>query len=289
MKPLPPGMTLRPLTASDLAAAHELRKLAGWNQSERDWAGYLEFEPAGCLAAEVAGRVIGTATTITYGTRMGWIGMVLVHPSQRREGVGTALLNASIRYLKSRGVEAIKLDATPMGREIYERLGFCDEYELARHEGIAPPADSRRSDAVCPLTSDVMEELISFDAPIFGAPRPAVLASLCRRNPGLCFVWRGPTGLAGYLIAREGSNAVQVGPWMARDGQVAEQLLGALLQRVAGRRVFIDVPAPNRAGRELMVRIGFTVQRGLTRMFLGSNNWPGTPALVFSTSGAEKG
>mgnify|MGYP000349334607 CR=1 FL=1 len=47
--------------------------------------------------------------------------------------------------------------------------------------------------------------------------------------------------------------------------------------------------ASNVAGTELMHRIGFAVQRGYTRMYLGANPVPGKPAQIFSTSGAEKG
>ena len=56
----PAAPTIRRLVASDIPIAHELRRLAGWNQTERDWAGYLDFEPEGCFAAEIDGRVIGT-------------------------------------------------------------------------------------------------------------------------------------------------------------------------------------------------------------------------------------
>src|SRR5215213_5752134 len=103
-------VTLRRLTAVDIPVAHELRRLAGWNQSERDWAGYLDFEPNGCFVAELHGKVVGTATTITYGKCCGWVGMVLVHPEQRRGGIGTELLNHSIEYLRWRNVQCIKLD-----------------------------------------------------------------------------------------------------------------------------------------------------------------------------------
>ena len=31
-----------------------------------------------------------------------------------------------------RGIPSIRLDATPQGRPVYQRLGFEDEYELCR-------------------------------------------------------------------------------------------------------------------------------------------------------------
>ena len=45
-------------------------------------------------------------------------------PEWRREGIGTAILEKLIDEARNRGVEAIKLHATPMGKALYEKRGF---------------------------------------------------------------------------------------------------------------------------------------------------------------------
>lgn len=285
----PPKVTFRPFTPADIPFAHELKNIARWNQTLTDWHGYLEFEPDGCFVAEVNGRAAGTATTIRYASGVGWIGMVLVHPELRRLGVGTQLLRHAIGYLQRRETRCIKLDATPMGKQVYVPLGFLDEYEVSRFDGVAPMTGTLPSEAVFPFTTDELANVADFDAPAFGADRTRVLASLMRRKPGLCLVARDHAGISGYLIAREGHQAIQLGPWTARDPAVAERLLLAFFSRAAGQRVLVDVPGPNRAGREQIEKYGFTVQRGFTRMFLGENLLPGNPGMVFGTGGAEKG
>lgn len=279
---------LRPMRAEDILFANTLRQLAGWNQTERDWHGYLSYAPAGCFVAEVDGRPAGTATTIRYGDRFGWIGMVLVHPDIRRLGVGTRLLDHAIRSLQAAGVRGVKLDATPMGRNVYLPLGFVDEYELSRYEGTAMGGETIPDGValVGPADLPAMERL---DAEAFGAARPAVLESLSRRNPELCLVVRRAGGVAGFLLARHGASTVQVGPWMAEDAATAEKLWQALLGRVTGRRVYVDVVAPNPAAVALVRRSGFAVQRTLTRMYLGENPFPGDPRRVFGISSPEKG
>ena len=285
----PAEATLRRMELADVTRAMELKNLAGWNQTEKDWRGYLQFEPEGCFVAEAGGVRAGTATTLAYGDRVGWIGMVLVHPDARRFGIGTRLLRHAIDYLQRRGVACVKLDATPLGKKVYVPLGFRDEYELSRYEGLAPAGDAATAPAVQYLTDGDLAEVTAFDAPLFGAERGAVLRSMGRRNPELCFVSRDASGVRGYLIAREGQNAVQLGPWVARDAAVAQELVGAFFRRVTGKKVFVDVPHPNAAGCTLIAKHGFTVQRGYARMFLGENRHPGQPACVFGTSGAEKG
>jgi GNAT superfamily N-acetyltransferase len=287
-EPAKAEVSLRALGAGDIAFANQVRSLAGWNQTEHDWRGYLAYEPAGCFIAEVGGQPAGTATTIRYGDRFGWIGMVLVHPDQRRHGVGTQLLRHCIAYLQRAGVSSIKLDATPMGKKVYVPMGFVDEYEISRYEGVMPPA-AGAADNVSAFTSADVEAVAKFDAPVFGADRAKVIASLRGRNPDWCFVARKGGDISGYLIARQGASAVQIGPWIACDSVTAENLWRAVSARIAGKRTFVDVPAPNSAGVALMQRNGFTVQRTLTRMFFGQNTHPGTPGQIYSTGGPEKG
>jgi len=45
-------------------------------------------------------------------------------PVWRRKGIGTAILEKLIEEAKKRGVEAIKLHATPIGKTLYEKRGF---------------------------------------------------------------------------------------------------------------------------------------------------------------------
>lgn len=283
-------MTIRLMHENDIPFASQVRELAGWNQAERDWHGYLAFEPEGCFVAEVDGRPAGTATTIRYGDRFGWIGMVLVHPDHRRLGIGSRLLLRSIDYLRDRGVRCIKLDATPMGRQVYLPLGFVDEYELSRYEATAPAVARPTAAPPAPLTATDAAEIATLDAVAFGAERGRVLAVMGGRDPELCFVSRDDAGaIRGYIVARHGARAVQVGPWIAQEAETAEQLLLATLSGVSGRMTFIDVPAPNPAAVGLVQKYGFGVQRTLTRMFLGENTSPGEPRLVYGISSPEKG
>lgn len=280
---------LRGLTSADVSFAAGLNALIGWNQTERDWRGYLEFAPGGCFVAEVGGQRAGTATTIAYGNRFGWVGMVLVRPEFRRLGLGTRLLRHTIDFLRSRGTGCVKLDATPMGRPVYLPLGFVDEYEVSRYQVTAGPPAAVAAEEVEPLAQVDFSALTALDAAVFGAERPVVLRAMGARDPALCFAVSAAGRIRGYAIARQGREAVQLGPWIAEDPDTAERLLVAVLARVAGRRVFVDVPHPNPAGRALVERYGFTVQRGFTRMFLGENRFPGEPEKVYGTSGAEKG
>jgi GNAT superfamily N-acetyltransferase len=294
LSPAAMSVEWRLLRFSDIGAAHELNRIAGWNQTELDWAGYLEFEPNGCLAAVMEGQLAGTATAIRYSSALGWIGMVLVHPRFRRLGLGTQLLEHSIRYLTEKGTRSIRLDATPMGRPVYLPLGFKDEHEITRLEGPGPrmwvgleaAASGGGPAHLAPMDLDPVADL---DAEAFGVRRPEVLRSLSRRNPELCFVAKDAQGITGYLIARDGREAVQVGPGVATEPLVAARLLSALLGATAGRRVFLDVPTSHLSALGTAEARAFKVQRAFTRMVLGDAAPLGRPEWILATSGAEKG
>jgi hypothetical protein len=66
---------------------------------------------------------------------------------------------------------------------------------------------------------------------------------------------------------------------------VAEALLG----RLAGHRVFWDIPDANQPAIGLANEHGLTVQRPLIRMFLGPNSNPGDPRAQFALAGPEVG
>jgi len=131
---MPSPLHLRHLTETDLDFADRMRAALGWNQRREDWARYLRHAPDGCFLAEWEGQPAGTVTTTSYGEDLAWIGMLLVHPDYRRRGIATALMERALEHLRSRRIRCIKLDATPEGRPVYERLGFRDEWTMQRWE-----------------------------------------------------------------------------------------------------------------------------------------------------------
>jgi ribosomal protein S18 acetylase RimI-like enzyme len=281
------GLVFRKLLETDIPFGMELKNFAKWNQIEADWKRFILYEPDGCFVAMYNGEPVGTVTTINYEKRFGWIGMVLVHPQKRRLGIGTALLCKAIDYLKEIGVETIKLDATPEGKNVYIPLGFLEEFDLNRRQGMGITIDC----VEFPLIKvEDLQDIIRFDAKIFGAEREIVIKNLVQENPDTSFIAKNHEGqIEGYIIARKGLNACQIGPWISKSSSLAEELFVLMLKKLSGKRIFLDVPCENEKGVEIVEKYGFTIQRGFTRMFFGSNAYPGTPLYIYATSGAEKG
>ena len=109
----PHAVALRSMRATDIDAGLRLCRVSGWNQVRRDWEQFLALSPDGCCVAEHEGHVVGTVATVRYGTRFGWIGMVLVDPAVRGRGIGTRLLDHALALLSD--MPLVRLDATPAG------------------------------------------------------------------------------------------------------------------------------------------------------------------------------
>lgn len=271
----------------DVAFGMTLKNLAGWNQLPLDWQRFREFEPEGCFLLRWEGRPAGTVTTIAYEDLFGWVGMVLVHPDMRRRGLGTALLMAGIEYLENRGVAAVKLDATPMGKELYDTIGFVDEYRLERWQGQGhrgPQPQGLRE-----LTLNDLDALAAFDRPIFGADRTRVLRRLLAEPTIRVAAEFEADELIGYVAIRPGQNAMYLGPWIALNGATAERLWQWGLSMAGEAPLFVDVLLPCPYALDLVRQSGFEQQRYLIRMYRGRNLSPGRPEVQCGVFGPEIG
>ena len=284
---MPSHVGMRQLTEADIPFGMKLKNTAGWNQIEDDWRRFLTLEPEGCFVAQADGEDAGTVTTTRYGDRFGWVGMVLVLPERRRGGIGTALLQKGIAYIESRGTKAVRLDATPMGKKLYDTLDFQDEYHLERKQGFAA---AQKCPELPRMSASDLADVIAFDEPIFGANREPMLRTLFEQHRELCFFRRGENGAVdGYVMARPGLNAYQIGPWIATSPEVAESLFATALNALAGSPVFLDVPLVREAPADIVARYAFETQRPFIRMFRGVNAYPGDVPCVYAICGVETG
>jgi GNAT superfamily N-acetyltransferase len=268
---------IRLLTTRDLDGAVSLSSTAGWNQRPADWRMLLQLAPAGSFAAVADGRIIGTAIGIDYGT-FGWIAMMLVDPGWRGRGIGARLLEEAIGAVPP-GIP-IRLDATPLGRELYRRYAFEDEAELTRHvaDPSRPAADAAadpssphpvpgRVGEVRRLTAAALPAVIARDDRIFGAHRRILLDWALHGAEQYAHVLDASAGGGPhYCFGRPGRLFDQIGPVVADDDDAACALVSASLRAADGRAVVIDA-FDRHAGFTGWLRTrGFTASRPLFRM-----------------------
>ncbi len=282
------GLELHPLTPGDAARGAMLSAEIGWNQVEADWR-YMLDNGVGFGRSNAEGKLVASAMALPYGT-FAWVCMVLVSPDYRRRGLATDLMQRVLDQMKERGIVA-GLDATPAGREVYRQLGFEDVYGLDRlwADRVAPSPDGGETPArIAPLTMGEIDEVAEYDARSFGADRRALLAHLRQRLPQRAFVARVGEWLAGYVMARDGRQAIQLGPIVAEDPDIAIALARHALDGYAGAAVIdaMDYQAPL---IDWLKRSGFEFQRPYIRMLLGRTEPVDQKDYVFAPAGPELG
>lgn len=110
----------------DVATCRALRRTVFIEEqgvSEADEVDDLDDHAIHLLATD-AGRPVGTARLLTYGS-MGKIGRVCVLAESRGTGLGAALIRVGIETFRARGgIETVKLGAQVHAQGFYEKLGF---------------------------------------------------------------------------------------------------------------------------------------------------------------------
>jgi GNAT superfamily N-acetyltransferase len=258
---------IRLLTIGDLDGAFGLSAAAGWNQRLADWRMLLQLAPAGSFAAVAGDRIIGTAIGIDYGT-FGWIAMMLVDPAWRGRGLGARLLEEAMGAVPPQ--IPIRLDATPLGRPLYQRYGFADETQLTRFVAEpSRPAVDLASGATPPqvrgLTPSDLPAVIKRDDRLFGAHRRLVLEwSLegARRYAQVIDTDAGPQ----YCFGRSGRLFDQIGPVVAADDNSAQALVSGALPAAEGRSVVVDAFDRHTGFTDWLRNHGFSASRPLFRM-----------------------
>jgi hypothetical protein len=213
--------------------------------------------------------------------------MVLVLPSRRRQGFATRLLRIALDDIGKRGLTPI-LDATPAGRAVYVQEGFVDTWGFRRFEQRRALTAPGRGTGVRPLRDADWPQLLELDARAFGASRERLLRAIAARLPAAALVAEGGAGIEGFLLGRDGREACQLGPLVARSTGAARTLLAAGLAAVPAP-LFLDLVDREPGLSAWLESLGFSFQRPFTRMVHGAPAAPGEAGLVYCPAGPELG
>jgi GNAT superfamily N-acetyltransferase len=277
----------RAMTLADVPFGLQLCRLAGWNQTPADWQRFIALEREGCFIASRDGKPAGTACVFTFGP-VAWVAMVLVHPAQRGGGIGTAMMKHAIGWADARGIASLRLDATALGRPIYEKLGFTADYDFARYEGVPLPPARETYAAAMAFNDDDMASCVALDSAAHATQREALVRPLLRESHS-ARVTRNDTGdVTGLITWRPGHNATQIGPCIASDAAAGVVLLNAAAAAVGDGPVFVDIADENAAAVAWAAERGLTRQRPFVRMTRGVKV-NDHPSRIFASSGPEKG
>jgi len=274
--PMSSGFSIRPLEAGDIALVTEWARNEGFCPGEGDVAIYRQTDRqglwVGCLGEEPIGCIAG----VRYSQAYGFIGMFLVTPRHRGLGYGVQLWRHALDHLNE--VACVGLQAAPDRITDYACWGFQSASTTTRWQ-----LNGREMQGASPLENQLslvdattlpVRVIQAYDASREPSPRPHFLRDWLHHPAGTVLALvDGQRQCHGFgrirpCLMKEGTGW-RIGPLLADDADLAEQLLRGLLERHRGV-VLLDEPGANPAAGALMRRLGFAPISETLRMYRGT-------------------
>ena len=104
-------------------ALADLRKSVGWNRMEREYQNPLMMSYYHIAVYEKE-KLIGYIDSVSNGVTDAYIQDLMVCPDYQGSGIGTALMDKMIEYLKEKRIYMISVVYEERLKPFYERFGF---------------------------------------------------------------------------------------------------------------------------------------------------------------------
>ena len=259
---------------TEVAPIFSLSQSAGWNQTINDLK-TLVAQPGtinlqAILSNENQHESLGCGMVVRTGESVGWIGMVLVDPARRRQGIAGAVMENCLELARvSSNLQIIGLDATPQGMMLYQRIGFIPSYRLWRcrlNTQVSPPS-SRPFQIEVASPFELCTSLLSR---LSMKQFQIRLKLINQMNPKGLWLARSGEGIVGMLMSRPGQKLPFIGPLIAESKDIAKQLLISGLNYWKERgfeEIFMDIPESHLKDRRTFLGQELNPERELTRMY----------------------
>ena len=233
---------------SDVSPINLLSERAGWNQTLADLEAMKAHGNSGYQLAtfrhENKEIPLGCGLSLPVADDMSWIGMILVHPELRRQGIARSIMNSCIvqaRVVQRKSI--IGLDATPQGKQVYDDLGFKDSYKIWRST-ISTNQEIQLNKSLRTDTLDL--KLIKEYLHKKNNTQRIPIVELLDGLPGTFNRMAMCDGkVTGFIMSRPGRLKPFIGPLIADSEATAIHLLNDVLKHwksIGIVHAFIDIP-----------------------------------------------
>lgn len=132
-------MEIKYLTIENYEEMVELWKIAGLNSirlkgrdSKEAVEKQMKMFPKGFIGAFLDGKLVGVVV-VTHDGRKGWINRLAVHPSYRRKGIASRLIEEAEKVLREDGISvfcALVEDWNHASMKLFEKCGYKKHSEI---------------------------------------------------------------------------------------------------------------------------------------------------------------
>lgn len=261
---------IRRLKSFEFPLAVEWAANEGWNPGLADAEVFYNSDPDGFWGAFDKQGMAAVISAVQYSSDFGFVGFYICRPDRRGSGLGYKLWQT---VLDDSVMKTIGLDGVVDQQDNYRNSGFEFAHRNIRFGGVvhaSAPAD----DDLFALAIDDIAVVDAFEQTcnLFAESRIEFLRGWIGNDTHTALALKGPMGLRGYGVIRPCKEGHKVGPLFAANAQDARTLFGALLQSRDNQdgKVYLDIPEPNQAARELVNDHQMIAEFETARMYKGT-------------------
>lgn len=270
--------SLQPLNLQQLETLVDWAAAEGWNPGPHDAAAFFAADPDGFYGFFHEGQLIAGGAIVSYEGQFGFMGLFIVHPQYRGQGLGQRLwqLRRDTLVNRLKPGAAIGMDGVVAMQPFYQTGGFELAFTSNRYECRSRLLEV--SPTVSAITDTDRPEIFAYDQSCVGYARPAFFYAWLQLPDSLSFQCRRDGRLHGYAVLRKVGTGFKVGPLFAESAADADALFRCCLNAAAqaDRRgpdaasVFLDVPCINQDALNMVGRYEPRYVFECGRMYHGS-------------------
>ena len=227
-----------------------LLQRSGWNQTREDLEAITHQCQQGSYVAtyNFLGKKIplGSGVSLPINDRMCWIGMILVHPELRRQGIARSIMNACLkhaRFIQNKSI--VGLDATPLGKQVYDSLGFKDSFTIWRSVINSPCDESYNNNSDHSLIPFDLMSAKKYLLRVSYDERINIIKLLASLPQSKNYMVIDGSEIRGIVLSRPGRLKPFIGPLIADSKATAYKLLEKTLNewnKCGHETVLMDIP-----------------------------------------------
>ncbi len=254
----------------------------GWNPGLGDPEAFYKADPNGFfVAVDRENQPIASVSVVNHTADFAFLGLYIVKPEHRGQGVGHALWTHALAHA---GDRTIGLDGVEAQQDNYRVSGFVHAGGTTRFAG---KVTGQRQDDVRPATPDDIQRLVLMEGQLSGVVKPDYLTAwFSRTGTRLTLVLEDDGQIAGCVTVRACRSGAKIGPLIANDSSAAQKLLSHA-GTVFDGPYMIDVPETAIGLTHLCQRLGFEPGFRTARMYRGKA--PSSRPDVFAVTSLELG
>lgn len=218
-------LVLRDCEVTDLNDALLLSQQMNWPHLIEDW--NLAFSTGNGLVATVDKKIVGTAFYWPWENKVATVGLVIVDKEYQGQGIGRSLMEKILTILRD---YSVRLHATPMGKPLYEKLGFIKTGFIVQHhlkndiDTVIQNHTLSDSFQIRKYHKDDANSILSIDFEACGMKRDDLVLTIIHCCD-VRVVVNSNNQVVGYAAIRKSGLGFSIGPLICRGDDHAKFLI----------------------------------------------------------------